>query len=442
MAHSIRVLSKVVFSGIVSAAVFFGTAVPYIAQAATTPPSAEVGVILATVNIQDAKIVSQSGNTFKLSFNISNREGIQIGVKYGVQLVSETSTSQVAVDEQVYPETLTLAENSSVSREVTYIAPPNLSGTYTLVLSSKNESAFPFALVVVGKVALTPTAKGVTIDPNSCYLLVVGDKSAHHYNLVEGVDIAQNENLTLSCTAKNNGSATLSIVPSYETRYRSAYGDVVSQAGGDTNSISFAAGQSKTISLTLPKAESPQAYNVTTTLKSGDTSSNTITAHYVLSGPSATVQIAALDKSYYAKGETANLPLVWSASADAFPNSRLNAKSPSAVTASVTMTDGSGNACIATQTQILSGTKLNVPLTVDRDCSNPHVTLALIDAKGQVLAERKFNLTSPVAAQPTSSQSQSLPTSSILIALLVLVVVGGGLYTLKNKNELPPPQMP
>ena len=326
-----RVFLRVISGALVSAAVLFGGATLSFAQTSSTnapnTPSQNI-IALATVNITDAKILSQNGNILKLSFNISNREGAQTGVKYGVQLISATKNTQTIVDEQVYPDSLTLAEHSAVSKEITYTPPANLSGTYALFLSSKNESGFPFALSFVGNVTLTATVKGIEINPESCFLTVAGEKGSPHYTLRQGVDIAQNENLILSCTATNHSSVAVSAVPVFETRYRTAYGSVVPQTGGDANPISFSAGQKKSFSIVLPKAENPQAYEVLITLKTGEVLSNMTGVHYVIRGASATIQNVSLDKNYYTKGDTAVLSLVWTPSADTFPNSRLGTHSP------------------------------------------------------------------------------------------------------------------
>lgn len=436
-----RIFSKGVLSVFVSTSVLFGGAGHSLAQIATPTASPQSTVVLATVNIRDAKIVSQEGNTFHISFSLSNREGVQMGVKYGVQLVSENGNSSFIMDEKIYPEVLTLGENSNVSKEITYTAPQNLSGTYALLLSSKNESGFPFALAFVGNVTLTASVKGITVDPTSCFLQVSGEKGSPHYDLTQGVDIAQTENLILTCSATNTASTALSATPLFETHYRSAYGNVVSQTGGDTSAISFAALQKKTFSIMLPKAGEPQAYDVSMTLKSGNMFSNTVVAHYVISGSSATVQTISIDKNFYKKGDTATLPFIWSPSADAFPNARIGTGTPSAVSANITMTDGSGNTCIAPVKESLSAGKLNVPLLLTADCTDPHVSLSLVDAKGSVLAKKELMIASPIVAKSELPAPASMPFIPVAITLGILAVLGGGIYMLKRKNDVPP-QMP
>jgi hypothetical protein len=164
-------------------------------------------VPVATVNIEKAVITSQKDNVFNISFNITNREIVQNGVKYGVKLMTEgQNKEQYIVDEKVYDETLTLAENSTLTKNISYSAPNNISGKYTLVLFSSNTSGFPFAISYIKDVTLSSTVKGLEIVTNSCYLKVEGDTTNTHYNLLDNVDIGKDENLRLNCNVINNSN--------------------------------------------------------------------------------------------------------------------------------------------------------------------------------------------------------------------------------------------
>src|SRR3989344_5922984 len=159
------------------------------APASKNTPTQVAPITIATVNIQNAKIISQEGNTLNISFDLTNREGMQSGVRYAVALVATTTEGQFLADEKVYPDTLTLAEHSSTPVDITYTAPEALSGTFTVLLSSSNDSGLPLALHPIGKVTLAPTG-GIEIVSSSCYLTVVGEKGSSHYTLIQGVDIA------------------------------------------------------------------------------------------------------------------------------------------------------------------------------------------------------------------------------------------------------------
>ena len=90
-------------------------ATPVATTKVTTSSSVSTGVLVASVNLRDAKIVSQTGNVFNISFSISNGNGLQTGVKYGVKLVSDTKDQSI-LDEKVYDDSLALAENTTLQK--------------------------------------------------------------------------------------------------------------------------------------------------------------------------------------------------------------------------------------------------------------------------------------------------------------------------------------
>jgi hypothetical protein len=401
--------------------VLFSLIIGVKAQAVTTPTTSTVptkGIILAEVNIQDIKIISQDNNNLKISFNLSNGKGVQSGVKYGIKLLKQTSNNQFVVDEKVYDESLTLAENSIISREINYTAPNNLSGEYNVLIVSRNETGFPFGIASAGKIKLTSTFKGISIMPETCYLTVVDEKGSPKYNLLQGVDISQKESLKLNCSVTNSDIKTIEVTPIFETHYRTAYGQVVPQTEVENKPITFTKGEKKNISLLLPKATEPQAYDVVTTLKSGENVSNSITAHYVLQGASATIQNLSLDKDYYKKGETATLSFSWTPSADSFPGSRIGkASAISDITLSGTITSGKGHECSSPIDQPITkdqSIKTEIPISIVSRCLDPQISLALKDKDGKILDQKDFSV---------KTTTKEKPISTILIVVIVLAII-------------------
>lgn len=405
--------------------------------ASQTPAPIPGTVVIATVNIQDAKIVSQEGNTFQLSFSLSNREIRQTGVKYGVQLVSQTKTSSVVVDEKVYPDVLTLEEHSSISKDVTYVAPQNLSGSYMLLIVSKNESGLPYGIAFVSNVTLVATGKGVVIDTGSCFLTVPGEKGSPHYNLTQGVDILANEHLALSCSVTNQTTSAVTLTPSFETRYRSVYGQVVPATGGDTSPVTLAAGEKKTVLVNLPRTTDPQAYDVIMTLASGTLSSNAAVSHYVVRGASATIQNLSLDKDRYRSGDAAQVEFVWAPSADDFAGARYGTTTPATFSARMTLVDGAGAACAAPAQQTLGqDMKVAVPLALTKECTDPKVTLTITDGTGTVLAERTLAL---ISSKPAGIFGPAVFIGAFIVGLLGVAGIGG--YLLRKKNSAISPSL-
>ena len=85
-------------------------------------------IIIATTAVREATIVSAEKNIINLSFKISNEEGIQAGMKYGIQLIKETKEGGFVADEYISDEVLSIGENTSISKTFTYTAPSNING--------------------------------------------------------------------------------------------------------------------------------------------------------------------------------------------------------------------------------------------------------------------------------------------------------------------------
>ncbi len=392
--------------------------------AATGTAPETKAVPIATVNIESSKIISQKENVFDISFKLTNGVGQQSGVKYGVKLVSENKSGQTVVDEKIYDESLVLKENSSIQKEITYTAPKDLSGSYSLFLTSNNTSGFPFSIAFVGKVTLTSSIKGFEIVSSSCYLKIEGDTTNTHYGLLQGVDINKDESLRLTCNTINHSSNALSLTPMFETRYRSSYGEIAPQTGGDTAAISFAASKNENFSILLPKGAKPQLYDLKVTLSNDQIKSNTIDLHYFISGTSATIQNLSLDKDYYKMGETAQLSLIWTKFGDVFLRSKSSTVSPAVISLATIITNSSGMSCAKEASQVLTKnpgepvTKISVPVT--SNCYNPHVSLTLTDGSGNVLDQKDF-------AFETTNLSDVKPikasTSLILIIVLIILII-------------------
>ena len=390
-------------------------------------------VITSTVNIEEWRILSQDNNNFKISFDLTNKEGLQSGLKYGVELIGQNDKGQYMADEKVYPENITLYENSRVSKEISYTAPSNLTGDYTLWITVKNTSGFRFGIVFVGKVTLTASAKGVNILPESCSLSIPGVKDT--YTLAEGVSIHVNEHLVLNCRAINSSNKELSVVPFFETTYRTLYGEVVPTSGGDVTPIIFKAGEEKSIAIALPKALAPQAYDVQTSLKEGENTSNIIVTHYVLGGVSATIQNVYLDKDYYQKGDIANLSFIWSSNADNFPGSRTNTSSikPTII---AEITNSKGKLCAPTLNQLMPenlSPNVEIPITITSLCKNPQVIVSLKDSNDNILSEQNFS----IETQSKSTNSIKVIYYVFIILVFLIIIISLFIKNKKNSKTIP-----
>jgi hypothetical protein len=398
--------------------------------ATTAVNGASTVVVLATVNIQKANIVSQNGNDFNISFVLTNETGVQSGVNYGVSLVGIGPKNQFVFDEKIYGESLTLGEKSNITKEIIYEAPKILSGTYNLYLTVKNASGFTFGRVPIKGIILKSSESGLLISPQSCSTQIVNGKNGTRYDLLQRVDITKDETLRLTCDAVNGTDKDLSVTPSFETFIGSTYGKVATQIGGSTEAITFKSKEQKTFSVNLPTVSFPQNYTVKVKLVGSDIVSNTVSPSYFLSGPNATIRNLSLDKDYYKKGDNATLSLLYNS---------IENNSQSKLFVKATILNSKGKECISPINQpLIQNTQspvVEIPALIENDCLNPNVSVTILDDKGTVLDQKDFNVTSI----SLSTSAKKANTIALIFLIIILVVAGIILYfrNLKKKqNEI------
>ena len=176
----------------------------------------------------------------------------------------------------------------------------------------------------------------------------------------------------------------------------------------------------------------PQAYDVKVQLSDKDVVSNSIVAHYVLRGNSATIQTLSLDKDGYSSGEIANINLLWSPSADSFPGSRAGSGSTlSPVTMTVSIVNSKGFSCISPISQIIEATSIDLTPKIKRECKNPKVTAELKDDKGNILAQKVLSFETKTDLAETDDSSNK----TLILIFGILIVVGLALYFINLKKK-------
>ncbi len=394
-------------------------AAPVSATSSSTPATA---VTVATVNIYNARIVTQSDNTVTLSFDLSNRENIQPDIQYAVDLIQQGVNGQSIIDEHVYAEVVSLGENQTVSRQIDYTAPSYLAGEYQIWLVAKNHNGMMLALANPGEVTLKGDNQYVEIKPQSCYLQVAGEPKDKMYAPDQGVDIKPEETLTATCEVVNHAASTMAVTPKFSVYQRSTFGEEVNAGSAEQAAVHFKAQEKKEITLTVPHVQAPQAYDAMLILQDakGGTISNKVVFHYVVRGLSATIQNLRLDKDYYQKGDTAEVSFFWSPSADNFPGSRLGATDNGDMSVAITVKNAAGETC-GELSQRLDQSVLTptFALPIAADCLNPNVSVSIQDGKGDTLDQKSFAIT-----------SQQVPTARpdylkyLLLAGVVVLLVG------------------
>ncbi len=422
-------LFKNILSSLFVFLLLISPAFSYAVEPAPATPTS-TATLVSEVDIRDARIMSQEGNTFNIAFSIVNGKGLQSGVKYGVQLIPETG--KYIADEKAYDESVTLYENSTEKREIVYKAPSQLSGSYNLMLTSGNENNFPFGMALLGKVKLSPASKGVTIDNSSCFLQIEGEKASPKYTLTQYVDIDDEEILKLTCTATNTTDKALSLTPFFETKHYNVFGKPAQQSGGDYTPITFKKAEKKTFSIKLPRGTTPQFYDIKVSLVGADTSSNAVKANYIVRGISGILQKLSLDKDYYSMGDKGMVTVLWSASAGNFARSGVKYPVAPNVSFNAKITNKNGVSCASPIEQVLTRTGQDPQTIIEfkskLSCINPKVSATLTDDKGNVLDQKEFSFT-------TSEGSMPKPMSSKSVLIIVMIVVAVVVITILMKKN-------
>ena len=439
-------LSRKFLMGVLSLAAFVSAASVQAADAPAPTPPDQNAITVATVNVQDISLVKQDNNNLTIGFNISNREGVQPKIIYAVDLLQKDEKGNISlIDQKIYDnDILSLGTKDSVHKEVTYTAPAYLRGGYFVMVEARNPDGLVFGTVKVKNViTLDGTGEGLVVDSAGCVLTVDGETNSKRYILSQGVDISKDETLTAHCKISSTFKEEQTIVPSFQTRYRSAFGKIV-----DTKSqepITIKSGQSIDFTAKLPKMTDPQAYDAILTFKSGmgdpPASSLPVTFHYVLRGQSATIQNLTLDKDYYRAGDIAKAVFFWSGSADSFPGSRLGtAEGEKAIAATFSIIDGEKKACIEPLTKNLNVEstggveKIDIPMT--SDCVNPSITVAIKDIDNKVLAENVYDVPSKsFAGANVSIDDEENPILPIVLFSTFLLIAALGIYLVKKNKH-------
>ena len=398
------------------------------------------GDVIATVNIYDTKIISQTENQIKLSFEIFNRENVQPDIHYGVFLFNQDSGTKYLVDRKNYDEVLTLGPGESQIKEIIYVAPAFLKGNFVLKVNAFTSDSLPLAFGDAGMITLDGSGQYVEILTESCFILVENEDPKVKYALSQGVDVEQSENLIGQCTVKNNYQSQITVTALFNNYYRTASGEKVDSEKYSPQTITLNPRETKDVSLLIPKALKPQAYDAELRLILGEQSvSNTIDFHYVLRGESATIHNLRTDKSYYTVGEDAIVSFNWVGSADLHSQARTKSISRSKnPTIRLTLQDGNNIACakpIDAKSPENEADRLRQAvyhLSVTSDCIDPQVVFQIVGDQGTILAEKEVSIKStdipatisPVVAEKERSRNIVgwVATGIVFIIACVLII--------------------
>jgi len=387
---------------------------------------------VATVDLYNAKIINQNKNEIEISFDLNNRLGIQPQIKYALLLIQEEEGKQSLIERKVYDEVVTLGENELVNKKITYIAPDFLTGNYKIYLEVRNEVGLFLRLNFIDEVKLESSDQGVSIDYSSCYLTIENDAEQKKYTLEQGVDIKTEENLLAHCVVESSYLDKITVTPNFATYFRTVFGKKLDEK--NLESITLEPNQKTEQVFTIPKQTNPQAYDAVLffTDKQKQIISNSIIFHYVIQGPSATIQNVILDKTAYQKGETAKLSFFYTRSASDSPNSRAGLTDLGDLTLNIQLKDGNGQVCTSVKEEMLVINKeeemqrLKTELAIEKDCNNPQAEITIQDSSEKVLAKNTLSFAGKEDKEKQgikADQNQDKKSNYAKFGLFILLVL-------------------
>lgn len=297
-------MKKIILSTITSLLIFSLFLTNSLAQKATTTQTTTntKSMLVATVNIYNATN-TKVGDTYNISFDLSNREGIQSDIRYGVELINKDN-NQIA-DLDLVNTALTLGENSSKNISLSYTVPnyiPN--GTYKLMIISQNASGLPLAIVPAGypeTVVNIDNNKSVSLE--NCSSLLDGKTFKNN----EMVRVDTGKVLNINCEVNNQTSRNNYKIQLISHR-QSKFGDIIASQVLDQD-LNLKSNSNTSISFNLNTETNPGNYTVEAFLINGSKEkvSGSVYLNYIVNGLTAVIQNSILDKDSYSEGDTAKL---------------------------------------------------------------------------------------------------------------------------------------
>lgn len=358
------------------------------------------GVVVADVSIRNSQIVYQTLNEFEISFDIRNNgPEQQAGIMYGIQLVKEQQKDNdkryVIIDEVIYPEEINLANGQTVQKTIKYVAPDILTGKYALHLQSQNKQGFPFAIRVLGEVELEATNTGIFINNTSC---TISNKN------VEG----EQSKTIIKCSAENQLNSDVTVVPDVKVRTKSSFGEEIDVVVEKTE-IKFSPLEKKEFEFALNGIEKTGVYSLNITLGGENIESNKAVLQYFVEGNILFISNIILDKEAYQKGDTANIKVLWAGNIfDVNSKIRLTSNGKLCAKESV------GPLSISQTSPVAS-----VDLEINRNCSNPEVSVELSDVDGNLLDSQEYNYNSL-----ERGVNKNIMSFIYILAIVLVVLVG------------------
>lgn len=399
------------------------------AQSSTTTPQA---ITVANVNLKNCAFTQEvSTGLITVVCDINNVLGNQGDIRYGVQLLQNIGSVQTVVDTKVYEDVLSLRENQTIQKGITYNPPSYLSGTYKILAILKTSAGLPLATYQVASVTLKGSAPYFEIKADTCTLSVSGTSTK--YKLAQRIILNPDDTLVGSCSVVSHNTGNMDVTPSLVAYEGSIFGKAF-PITTKQESVGFTNNSTKTVSFSIPVGDVPQTYDAILSIASpNEIQSNTATISYLVKGASVSILNVLFDKDRYSAGDTANISAFWRGTVSSV---------------AISILDENNNTCAKETTFPSPSSEAylnNFPsfsLPISRNCVNPQATIKLLDVNGAVLASKIIGIESAQATS-TSPFADFFNQTFVLYGLVILsVMIAITAFMFIKKPKSPVLQMP
>ncbi len=195
-----RILSFVVTLLLMSPSLVFAENTP-------TVENIDVPMIqVATVNVYEARITKQEKDFFEVAYDAHNREGIQTDIFSSLALIDSKG---YIIPLYRSKQSFALGNDQQLSRVEKIAIPSYLKGDYNVIMSFATSSGLTLANTSLGKITFSGTGEYIGIE--GCSLSVSGDDKG--YNAMQGIDVGNDENITVTCFLRNLSSQAITATP-------------------------------------------------------------------------------------------------------------------------------------------------------------------------------------------------------------------------------------
>jgi len=401
--------------------------------------------VVAIGDFSKAEIISQDNNKFKIAFELKNFGKMVTDLRYGVKLEKRVGEEYQQIDEKVFDEVVSLNNNQSINREIEYIAPDFLQGEFRLSLVSKDSAILTFAANPVGKRSIVLNGTGEYIQfPSDCFL-TIGVKE-EKYPLSQFVSFESNEEVFLNCQFENMGQNPIIAQANFEVYSRNTFNQEEKTISVSSENVSISSKEKKEVRIKLPQVEKPQGYDIKVSLeKEGKKVSNSVIAHFVLAGESASIVMTRFDKDAYQKNETANLEITTERSIEFYTDATAGNVGENIVL-EVEISNNLGKSCADKLTQDIAAdsdihNKINLAIPIKEDCLGMKALISLKKKDGKELDKKTISL--PLIEKKVKPPIEKVEESGLAkkigwgigILCLVASLLAFIFYRFKNKNN-------